>query len=271
VRVQGADPVDAGYLLIWATPDRWREEISVGNDLAIRVGAKATISIKGDTEQTQAIRSQLRSLDFEAVLYVKPSQSLGDVKNINHDGVAMQCLSRTAKRVSKTKLCFDVATGALVKEESENSTTEFSKYSDFKGKLFPRLVTTFHGKEPHELIEVQELTYDSAPDPSLFDTVAQYKQYKTMSGCEHPVVPTPMELPDPEYPAQLRARSPQAVKLSATVNEAGRVESIAVIRSAGALDVYAINALKTWKFLPATCGSRAVPFQFFTEVNFKTY
>src|SRR4051794_26670555 len=68
VRVQGADPVDAGYLLIWATPDRWREEISVGNDLAIRVGAKATISIKGDTEQTQAIRSQLRSLDFEAVL-----------------------------------------------------------------------------------------------------------------------------------------------------------------------------------------------------------
>jgi TonB family protein len=268
VHVYGEDPVNADYLLIWATAERWREEISVGNNRAIRVGGKATISIKDDSDQAQSIRSQLRLLDLAAVLYVKPNDSLGDVKSRNHDVARMQCLSRTAKQGSKTELCFDAATGVLVKNESGNSTTEFSKYSEFKGKLFPRLVTIFHGKTPYELIEVQDLAYDSDHDASLFDSDARYK---TMAGCEHPVAPTPIRLPDPEYPAQLRTRNPQVVRLSATVNETGGVENIVVTRSAGALDVYAIKALGTWKFAPATCGSRAVPVQFFFEVNFKTH
>jgi TonB family protein len=267
VHTYGDEPVNADYLLIWATPEQWREEISVGNDRATRIGGKGASSIKDDSEQAQAIRSQLRSLDLAAILYLEPSYSFGGVKSRNHDGARMQCLFRTTKH-SKTNLCFDAASGALVRSESGDSTTEFSKYSEFKGKLFPRVVTIFHGKKIYRVIEVKELTCDSDPNPLLFDTDAQYK---TLAGCEHPVVPTPIKLPDPEYPVQLRTRNPQVVRLSATVSETGGVENIAVVRSGGALDVYAINALRNWKFAPATCGSRAVPFQFFTEVNFRTY
>jgi len=267
VHTYGDEPVDAGYQLIWATPEQWREEISIGNDRAIRIGGKGTSSTKGDSEQAQAIRSQLRSLDLAAILYVEPSYSFGGVKRRKHDDARMQCLLRTTKH-SKTDLCFDAATGALIRSESGDSTTEFSKYSEFRGKLFPRIVTVFHGKKTYEVIEVMELTYDSNPKPLLFDTDAQYK---TLAGCEHPVVPTPIKLPDPEYPAPLKTQNLQVVRLSATVTETGGVENIAVTRSAGALDVYAISALRNWQFAPATCGSRAVPFQFFTEVNFRTH
>jgi len=268
VYTYGAEPVKADYLLIWVTSEQWREEISIENHRALRIGGKGTVSTKDDTEQAQAIRSQLRSLDIPALLYIKSNHSLGGVEMRNYDNVKEQCLSRTAKLSSKTELCFDAATGALLRKESGDNTTEFSKYSDFNGKLFPRLVTSLDGKQPHASIEVEELTYDSHPDPALFEIDAQYK---TMAGCEHPVVPTPIELPDPEYPAQLRTRNPQHVKLSATVNETGGVENIMVLRSAGPLDAYAIAALKKWQFAPATCGSGAVPFPFFTEVEFKRY
>jgi TonB family protein len=267
VHVNRDQPIDADYLLIWAAPDQWREEISTGNDHAIRIGGRNTVSIKSDSEQTQAIRSILRSLDVPAILYVKPNQTLGSVKNRNHEGNKVQCLSRAAKLSSKNELCFDAVTSVLVKNESGDSTTEFSKFAEFKGKQFPWLVTTFGGKKVHDLIEVEELT-GIAPDSSLFSADAQYK---TVPGCEHPVVPTPIRLPDPEYPAQLRTSNPQTVKLSATVNETGAVEGISVVRSAGALDAYAINALRTWTFAPATCGAIAVPFQFFTDVTFRTY
>ena len=156
----------------------------------------------------------------------------------------------------------------LVREEFPDTTAEFSNYLDFRGKQIPRLLKTFQDKGLHGEIEVLELTYDPNPDPVLFET---NPQYKTEPGCEYPVVPTPIKLPDPEYPAQFRTPTPQFVKLSATVNEAGRVQNIAVVRSAGALDVYAVRALEKWEFSPATCGSVTVPFQFYTDVNFKTY
>lgn len=267
VRVNRDQPIDADYLLIWAAPDQWREELSTGTDHAIRIGGRNTVSIKDDSEQTQAIRSILRSLDVPSILYVKPSQTLSGVKTRNHDGNKVQCLSRAAKLSSKSELCFDAVTSVLVKTESGDTTTEFSKFAEFKGKQFPRLVTTFSGKKVYDVIEVEELT-SITPDSSLFGADAQYK---TAPGCEHPVVPTPIKLPDPVYPAQLRTRSPQTVKLSATVNETGAVEGISVVRSAGALDAYAINALRAWKFAPAACGGIAVPFQLFADVNFMTY
>ena len=268
VRIFDEPPTDADYSLIWVAPERWREEISAGGNHTIRIGGKNTVSIKDNSAQTQAIHLRLRSLDVAALLYVKPSETLGGVKNRDQNGMRLRCLSRTAKHVAKTELCFDAATGVLVREEFPDRTAEFSNYSDFRGKLIPRLLRTFQGKELHGEIEVQELTHDPNPDPVLFEID---QQYKTRPGCEYPVVPTPIKLPDPGYPEQFRTRNPQIVKLSATVNEAGGVQDIEVTRSAGALDVYAIRALEKWKFLPATCGSVAVPFQFYTDVNFKTY
>lgn len=137
VHVNRDQPIDAEYLLIWATPDQWREELSTGKDHAIRIGGRNTVSIKDESEQTQAIRSVLRSLDVPAVLYIKPSQTLSAVKNRNQDGTKVQCLSRAAKLSSKGELCFDAVTGVLVKNESGDTTTEFSKFVEFKGKQFP--------------------------------------------------------------------------------------------------------------------------------------
>ena len=182
----------------------------------------------------------------------------------------MQCVLGTAKFRPKTELCFDAARGVLVREgtNSSDKSTQFSDYFEFRGKLFPRVLTILEGKTVQREVEVLGLTYDPDPDLSLFETDAQYK---VIAGCEHPVPPRPLKLPDPEYPQQLRTQGPKKVKLSAIVNEAGGVQDITVTSSAGAVDQYAIKALEKWKFAAATCGAIPVPFQFFTEVNFRTY
>lgn len=267
ITVNSAQPLEADYVLTWAAPDAWREEISIGNEHAIRIGGKNTVSVKNDSEQAQSIRSILRSFDAAAMLHVKSNESLGRVKKRLHGGVEVQCLSRAARMSAKSELCFDAVTGVLVSDQSGDNTSEFSKYADFRGKQFPRLVTTFSGKAVYDVMHVIDLE-GIAPDASLF---RPDPQYTTTPGCEHPVVPTPIKLPDPEYPEPLRTASPQRVKLSATVTESGGVEGISVVRSAGALDGYAIKALERWRFSPATCDGHPVPFRFFTEVNFRTY
>jgi TonB family protein len=274
IRVLGEGPLEADYLLFWVSPERWREEITIGTEHAIRIGGHGTVSSKDNSEQAHSVRMSLLSLDASALLNIRPGESLSGVKSREHHGVTIQCVSQTAKLSSKAELCFDPVTGVLVRRElaeptGGHRTSEFSKYSEFNGKLFPRLVRTFRDKELDQQVEVQELAHDPDPAGGLFEADTQYK---TMPGCEHPVGPrAAIKLPHPEYPAMLRTRGKQIVKLSATIDESGGMQDIAVIRSAGALDPYAIKALRKWKFTPATCGGVAVPFQFYIEVNFRTY
>lgn len=275
IRILDSQPIEAGYLLIWNTQQRWREEISIGDKRSIRIGGEGTVSAEGDSEQAQTVRSAVRDLDLATNLNMEPGASLSGIKVEQKNGVALQCVSRTGKYRPKTELCFDSAQGVLSRENFSSTgldlpakSTEFSDYFDFGGKLFPRVVRTFENRTLRREVQVEQLTYDPNPDQSMFDSSTQYK---VVPGCEFPAVPRPIKLSDPEYPERLRTKSPQRVKVSAVVNETGGVQDIQVTNSAGDLDQYAIKALEKWKFAPATCGAKPVPFQFFSEVNFRTY
>ena len=270
VHVFEEPPTDADYLLIWAAPDRWREEITVASRHTVWIGGKNTVATKDESEQAQKIHLAMRSLDFAALLYIKPGESFGSLKNQNENGTRVECLSQKAKDTAAAELCFDSATGVLIRTRYQgfvisDGITEFSGYAEFRGKLVPRVVRRFNGKYLHQQIEVQELTYDPSPDPSLFETGPQFK---TSPGCEHPVAPTLIKMHSPEHPTQLMNGTPQVVELSATVNETGGVQDIAVTHSAGAVDAYVIKALEKWKFAPATCGTLRVPFRLSTSIVF---
>ena len=100
----------------------------------------------------------------------------------------------------------------------------------------------------------------------LFETDAQYR---TSEGCEHPVPPSPISLPEPAYPKEEIPPVPQQVQVSAIINKNGTLDNLVVSHSAGTLDTYALDALRMWKFVPATCEDRAVPFPLSTIVSFK--
>jgi hypothetical protein len=124
-------------------------------------------------------------------------------------------------------LCFDSAAGTLISERSGDWTEKFSKYVEFKGKQFPRLIRSSSGSKILSTIEVEELTAD-VPDSALFSTEGNFE---IRPRCERPVASTPIRLPEPEYPANLHTRDTQLVKLIATVKETGRVDDIAIVKS----------------------------------------
>ncbi|MBV9182904.1 MAG: energy transducer TonB, partial [Acidobacteria bacterium] len=157
--------------------------------------------------------------------------------------------------------------GLLLRETDSYGplSNRFSEYQEFKGKQFPRLVTTFQAKKTSAVIEVQDLTQDFTSNSESFEVDAQYK---TTEGCEHPTPPSPISVPDPIYPTELTSTTLQEVQVSAVINKNGKLEDIVISHSAGALDTYAMDTFRQWRFVPASCGDLAVPSPFIGSLDF---
>jgi protein TonB len=76
----------------------------------------------------------------------------------------------------------------------------------------------------------------------------------------------------PDYPPSLQARGVQGlVLLRVYVTADGRAAAVSVMRSSGSprLDASALDAVRAWRFIPATRGGRAIPGVAEVPVNFQ--
>jgi TonB family protein len=85
--------------------------------------------------------------------------------------------------------------------------------------------------------------------------------------------PRPMYTPDPEYSEEARKIKQQGtVVLWVVVGADGRVRDLRVQRSLGfGLDEKALEAVRRWKFEPATKDDQPVASQIYVEVRFRLY
>jgi TonB family protein len=79
--------------------------------------------------------------------------------------------------------------------------------------------------------------------------------------------------PDPEYSEQARREKYMSVvRIAGTVDPQGAFTDLCLVQAAGAeLDDKAMEAVKTWKFEPATLRGEAVAVRVHVEVNFRLY
>ncbi len=273
VRTYGGQADEGIYELTWVSSDQWREEISIGNEKAIRIGGRGTVSLENDSVKAQSIRGHMRSLNVPVTLTLRPQESLSSIKDRKKNGVVvLRCTSRTGKHVSETELCFDPDKGNLVSERyvgtvSQGSMVVYAGYTEFVGKLVPAIVKTYFSDAITGEVEVTSLSRLPSVDTAAFNGGVGYT---TMPGCESPLAPLALEAPDPLYPDTLKKPTPQFVKLSVIVDESGTAHNIKVTQSGAALDQYAIDAVSKWKFSPAICGTRPAPFPVNIEINFRT-
>ncbi|HEX6640613.1 MAG TPA: energy transducer TonB, partial [Thermoanaerobaculia bacterium] len=103
------------------------------------------------------------------------------------------------------------------------------------------------------------------PDPSM---AGRGRWLKIEPPIVAPVTETRVE---PTYPDDYRrARIAGLVVLEVAISETGAVENVAVIKSlAPGLDMAAVNAVRQWKFKPATRDGKPVPVLFNLTINFK--
>lgn len=83
--------------------------------------------------------------------------------------------------------------------------------------------------------------------------------------------PGALETPDPQYSETARqAKMNGTVILAVAINAAGTVDAVKVVQSAEpSLDANAVDAVKRWRFTPATKDGKPVPVQLSVETNFR--
>lgn len=83
----------------------------------------------------------------------------------------------------------------------------------------------------------------------------------------------PLSIPDPTYSASARkAKINGTVVLAVAINDSGTVDAVKVVRSVEpGLDQNAVDAVKQWKFTPATKDGEPVAVQIDVTVGFSMY
>lgn len=169
--------------------------------------------------------------------------------------------------------CFDAQSGVLLHYESmwggfanvTRESAEFSDYTAFGNKLFPRKMTLARGEKT--LIEATiESVQDWSPDPAMLTAPAGYVARRI---CDLKLLkpPRPTQHPDPHYPDGGIGSAMPVVQV--LLDEKGNVRDSQIQYSAGAgFDDEALKAVKNWKFMPATCDGEPIELPVSVQVLF---
>ena len=172
------------------------------------------------------------------------------------------------RQQSKIQLCFDKATSVLLQASSNaKSRREYSDYISFGTSMYPRKAEVFRESlAPFELDQISitkaELNDDlfKPPDNAVVVEV-----------CDHEKPPEAISAPEPNFPRGAKeARQEALTVVSALINNEGRVIAAQALGS----DPYGFgqitaDAVRTWRFKPATCDGRPVATQMNIEMDFR--
>jgi TonB family protein len=121
----------------------------------------------------------------------------------------------------------------------------------------------------------EEATYkgtDDTNDAANFECAPNADLVRTILGPAGKA-PRPLYTPDPKYSKSAKKQGIQGVvTLSAVIGIDGKAHDVKVVKSLEpSLDANAIEAVKTWKFAPATKEGRPVAVELRLQVDFKLW
>ncbi|MGC1105753.1 MAG: energy transducer TonB [Candidatus Acidiferrales bacterium] len=248
------------YLLKWASPTKWREEIAFGDYTRIRVGGENQYWQSRTTpDEVESILQLDQALDFLKRLHAWSNPaSIAALKDVRfyHErkkGAKLDCVTLMAKgRPSGPDYCFDSATGTETSDTLGPS--HFSDFLSFDGKHFPGSLRADAEPDPPVTLLVNSI----APLSETGGEDFQPPQYSTAwPSCDDPdAVPARKRVVPPEG----LARSEGAVFVYGVIGVDGHLTHLAVISSPDeGLARSTLIALSQWEYSPETCHGVPVP------------
>ena len=168
---------------------------------------------------------------------------------------------------SQPKLCFDVATSTLVTESHyESPAVEFQDFRTIDQKVFPGRII-FRSERNAELEVADISVVKSSCTPDVFVPPDGAAAFPT---CDEPTRASKVKDVAPAVPTQqLRLMRAAEVYLYGIVGTGGSVENIAVEYSPHVVfTTSAVDAVKQWRYAPASCGGKAVPAEGETSMRY---
>ena len=267
-------PVSGKYVLLWNGPEQWREEISLPGYSEVEIGAKGVVFLKRTTDyMPYQIFKLHQALGFGVGAWVDGFFSLGPQakerpKRIHDQKIAGKkstCIEIQTAMTYAREVCIDQTTGLI--NRAHGGITD-SEPIPLGTKVFPSSIV--YRQENRVLVEVHvtELKTGEHFQAAAFDPPAGTT---SRPGCMNPVPPRKNRNADPHYPEQDKlARNQGRVGLYAKIDSAGVPQNLGVVLSAApGLNAASLEAVRQWRYEPATCDGRPVETEVIVEVNYE--
>jgi TonB family protein len=266
-------PLDGTYSLLWNGPDQWREEITFAGYTEVQVGGKGVVYLKRSTDHLPYQIFQLReTLGFGAAGMDKGFFHLGPrggevVKKIHEQkigGAKATCVEIMTEMKYTREVCVDQASGTVKRDKDSLLDSDLRPIGE---KFFPHsLALDEKGKTVVEL-HITEL--DASPS---FSTSAFQPPTGNLpkAGCMNPAPATKAKVVEPRYPEQDKRQLNQGtVGIYALIDSAGVPQTLEIAFSVTpTLDAASVEALRQWRFQPATCDGSPVDNETIIEIHY---
>jgi hypothetical protein len=265
------------YRLDWISPVRWREQIEFPGYERIRVrDDKGYWEKSGVSYEPAGIYQLEKLLKFKDILNVSSKQLLGKLKDIQKDGVRQKCTEIKSRANTVRTLCFNEAKGLLTNVEYptgaiamqiEISRIEYGDFTAIAEKLVPFRVVALQGKKVIASETILEIGKIVGENPELFAAPVNAEFW---AQCEDRQEAEIVNHIQPDYPSDARSRHEQGLLIIyAEIEVDGSLSHVTpVTKISQDLSARALEAVRQWRYKPATCGSVPIRVQTIIEVKF---
>ena len=265
----GQRQVSGTYTLLWLSPRKWREEISLPGftQVSLLVGDTLWLDRTPAKIPSYGAFELQQSPDFRSLLMLKSGQTFSRVKARKKHGIREDCFAVQTDKRSRSNLCFDADSGVLLSAGNKVGGTRFSDFASWGGKVYPRTITIRNADRQVAEIQAMEISKLAAPPAGSF---VPPPGATSMRGCQDPLPPKLLKGMIPRYPSlAIQMRLTGTVHVFATIGVDGRIDDAYVLSSPDKIfDRPVLNTVSNWMYRPATCGGVPVPYEAEIDTDF---
>ncbi len=270
--VQTNVPTPGHLTLKWEANDRWWRRIAIQDFEQIEIRNGDRLYTSRNVDFTPIRIGELVSL----LQFAEGSESLRVKKQKQHleGGIEIDCLQVGQEnfKAKPHEVCLNPSSHEILSDEwqeppDERKKQEYSDYFEFAGHHYPRKLRLLVNGSVVVSANVQDLKATVVEDALLLPAKGATER-RQCSGMKHAV---PVRTPEPEYPPSASENKLMGnTAVAMTVMEDGSVSNIHLIgTSTHSMDDATLQALKSWRFKPAMCGSEPVVSDIQVVVSFR--
>lgn len=270
-------PLDGSYLLLWNSPEQWREEINFPGYSETRVGVKGTVFMKRTTDVMPLSIYQLQSLfGYGTLAYgtgtpssffhtaQRPGETIKRVHTQKINGVKVKCAEIIDPYKFTRYVCVDVQTGTLVRQQPFVDREMIAAGE----KRFPRFLRYVEKGKP--LAEAHITEFKTAPQfaPLAFEPPPGAV---SRPGCMNPTPAYRINRVPPYYPEKERQSWVQGtVAIDTLIGNDGVPRQFRIVsNTTPGLNNSSLDTVRQWRWEPATCNGVAVEIEVVVRINYQ--
>jgi TonB family protein len=249
--------------------DNTRQELDFTDYHEVRLVRGNTSSLVRKPVIAVYVAEHIRDLERLWQVRMPSDVEAGAVTQMKIRGVEQLCFILKPGKDARVRHCFDLKSHLLAETESTSHgrtvETLFLDYQKIGDVQFPTTIRLVEqDKAPVEMrkISVANQTFDEA----RFAPIPGAREFQT---CRDLQPPRLIHSVDPDYPQMARVAHIQGeVRLLVVVGEDGKTHDVRLVSGHPLLAQAAMDAVKSWKYTPASCPSGPVSVESLVSVSF---